>query len=67
MEYTGAEIVVKCLQEEHVEHVFGYPGGAVLFIYDEIFKQKDFQPTSNKAFDDNSGVDCIEPNKRSLL
>ena len=43
MEYTGAEIVVKCLQEEHVEHVFGYPGGAVLFIYDEIFKQKDFQ------------------------
>ena len=42
MEYTGAEIVVKCLQEEHVEHVFGYPGGAVLFIYDEIFKQKDF-------------------------
>ena len=43
MEYTGAEIVVKCLQAEHVEHVFGYPGGAVLFIYDEIFKQKDFQ------------------------
>ncbi|MDA9689772.1 acetolactate synthase 3 catalytic subunit [Betaproteobacteria bacterium] len=43
MEYTGAEIVVKCLQEERVEHVFGYPGGAVLFIYDEIFKQKDFQ------------------------
>ena len=26
MEYTGAEIVVKCLQKEHVEHVFGYPG-----------------------------------------
>ena len=43
MEYTGAEIVVKCLQKEHIEHVFGYPGGAVLFIYDEIFKQKDFQ------------------------
>ena len=43
MEYTGAEIVVKCLQKEHVKHVFGYPGGAVLFIYDEIFKQKDFQ------------------------
>ena len=42
MEYTGAEIVVKCLQEERVKHVFGYPGGAVLYIYDEIFKQKDF-------------------------
>jgi acetolactate synthase-1/2/3 large subunit len=39
MELTGAEIVVRCLQEEGVEHVFGYPGGAVLFIYDELFKQ----------------------------
>jgi acetolactate synthase-1/2/3 large subunit len=36
---TGAEIVVRCLQEQGVEHVFGYPGGAVLFIYDELFKQ----------------------------
>ncbi|SMB26305.1 acetolactate synthase III, large subunit [Sterolibacterium denitrificans] len=36
---TGAEIVIKCLQEEKVDHVFGYPGGAVLFIYDELFKQ----------------------------
>ncbi len=40
---TGAEIVVRCLQEEGVEHVFGYPGGAVLYIYDEIFKQDSFQ------------------------
>ena len=38
-ELSGAEIVVKCLQEEGVDYVFGYPGGAVLFIYDEIFKQ----------------------------
>src|SRR5436853_27685 len=36
---SGAEIVVRCLQEEAVEYVFGYPGGAVLFIYDELFKQ----------------------------
>src|SRR4030081_249577 len=36
---TGAEIVIRCLQEEGVEFVFGYPGGAVLFIYDELFKQ----------------------------
>ena len=43
MEHNGAEIVVKCLQEEKVKHVFGYPGGAVLYIYDEIFKQKEFQ------------------------
>jgi acetolactate synthase-1/2/3 large subunit len=43
MEFSGAEIVVKCLQEEKVRHLFGYPGGAVLYIYDEIYKQKDFQ------------------------
>jgi acetolactate synthase I/II/III large subunit len=40
---TGAEIVVRCLQAEGVKHVFGYPGGAVLYIYDEIFKQDSFQ------------------------
>ena len=39
MELSGAEIVVRCLQEEEVEYVFGYPGGAVLFLYDELFKQ----------------------------
>ncbi len=39
MELTGAEITIKCLQEEGVEYVFGYPGGAVLFIYDALFNQ----------------------------
>jgi acetolactate synthase-1/2/3 large subunit len=39
MELTGAGILIRCLQEEQVEYVFGYPGGAVLFIYDELFKQ----------------------------
>ena len=43
MELTGAEIVVRCLQDEGVKHVFGYPGGAVLYIYDAIFKQDKFQ------------------------
>ena len=43
MEITGAEIVVRCLQEEGVEHVFGYPGGAVLYIYDAIFSQDKVQ------------------------
>ncbi|WP_338849412.1 acetolactate synthase 3 catalytic subunit [Massilia sp. W12] len=42
-EATGAEIVVRCLAEEGVEHVFGYPGGAVLYIYDAIFKQNKFR------------------------
>lgn len=43
MEITGAEILIRCLHEEGIEHVFGYPGGAVLYIYDEIFKQDKFQ------------------------
>jgi acetolactate synthase-1/2/3 large subunit len=42
-ELTGADILVRCLAEEGVEHVFGYPGGAVLYIYDAIFKQDKFQ------------------------
>jgi acetolactate synthase-1/2/3 large subunit len=36
---SGAEIVLKALADHGVEHVFGYPGGAVLPIYDEIFQQ----------------------------
>ncbi|MFO8004513.1 acetolactate synthase 3 large subunit [Thioalkalivibrio sp.] len=36
---TGAEIFVRCLQEEGVEVVFGYPGGAVLHIYDALYRQ----------------------------
>src|SRR4249920_1041284 len=39
VDLTGAEITIRCLQAEGVEYVFGYPGGAVLFIYDELFKQ----------------------------
>ncbi|NCN22634.1 MAG: hypothetical protein GW921_00195, partial [Gallionella sp.] len=39
MELTGAEITIRCLQEEGVEYVFGYPGGAVLHIYDALFQQ----------------------------
>ncbi|MBA4739463.1 MAG: biosynthetic-type acetolactate synthase large subunit [Burkholderiales bacterium] len=38
-ELSGAEIVSRCLAEEQVEFLFGYPGGAVLPIYDELFKQ----------------------------
>ncbi|MEO7255811.1 MAG: acetolactate synthase 3 catalytic subunit [Casimicrobium sp.] len=40
---SGAEILIRCLAEEKVEFVFGYPGGAVLNIYDEIFKQDKFK------------------------
>lgn len=40
---TGAEMVLKSLADQGVEHIFGYPGGAVLPIYDEIFKQNHIQ------------------------
>ncbi len=39
MELTGADIIVRFLQDEGVEHLFGYPGGAVLHIYDALYKQ----------------------------
>ncbi|UXN02532.1 acetolactate synthase 3 large subunit [Bartonella sp. HY406] len=42
-EMSGAEIVVQALIDQGVEHIFGYPGGAVLPIYDEIFQQETFQ------------------------
>jgi acetolactate synthase I/II/III large subunit len=40
---TGADIVISCLNEEKVKFVFGYPGGAVLHIYDAIYKQNGFK------------------------
>ncbi|GLQ79551.1 acetolactate synthase [Mesorhizobium huakuii] len=42
-EMTGAEMVVQALKDNGVKHVFGYPGGAVLPIYDEIFQQDDVE------------------------
>ena len=40
---SGGEILIRALQDEGVEYVFGYPGGAVLHIYDAIFKQNNIQ------------------------
>ncbi len=38
MQLTGAEIVIECLKEQGVDTVFGYPGGTILNIYDELYK-----------------------------
>nr|WP_321458638.1 acetolactate synthase 3 large subunit [uncultured Cohaesibacter sp.] len=40
---TGAEMVIRALKDQGVDHIFGYPGGAVLPIYDEIFQQEDIR------------------------
>lgn len=41
VELTGADIFVQCLKDEGVEYLFGYPGGAVLHIYDALYQQDD--------------------------
>ncbi|MBN2811981.1 biosynthetic-type acetolactate synthase large subunit [Treponema zuelzerae] len=41
MKYTGAKIVIECLAEQGVKTVFGYPGGTILNIYDELYKNSD--------------------------
>ncbi len=43
MELTGAEIIIECLKAEGVDYVFGYPGGAVLHIYDAFYQQDEVQ------------------------
>jgi|UniRef100_A0A7S4D652 acetolactate synthase-1/2/3 large subunit len=42
-ELNGSEILVRCLQAEGVRHLWGYPGGAVLYIYDALYKQESIQ------------------------
>ncbi len=41
MKMNGAKIVVECLKEQGVDTVFGYPGGSVIKLYDELYKQRD--------------------------
>ena len=41
MQLTGAEIIVECLKEQGVDTVFGYPGGAILNVYDALYKYRD--------------------------
>ena len=41
MKLTGAEIIAECLLEQGVDTVFGYPGGAILNVYDELYKHRD--------------------------
>ena len=41
MQLTGAQIIIECLKEQKVDTVFGYPGGSILNVYDELYKHKD--------------------------
>ena len=41
MEMTGARVIIECLLEQGVDTIFGYPGGAILNVYDELYKNRD--------------------------
>ena len=43
MKFSGGDLLMRALREEGVKHIFGYPGGAALHIYDALFKQKQIQ------------------------
>ena len=57
-EMTGAEMVIQALADQGVEHIFGYPGGAVLPIYDALFQQDEGPATSWCA---TSRARCMPP------
>lgn len=41
MQLTGAQVIIECLKEQGVDTIFGYPGGAILNVYDELYKHSD--------------------------
>ena len=41
MQLNGSQILIECLKEQGVDTVFGYPGGAILNVYDELYKNSD--------------------------
>ena len=54
MQLTGSQIVIECLKEQGVDTVFGYPGGAILNVYDELYKHngrcfRNKRPRCNKS------------------
>ena len=57
-EMTGAEMVIEALADQGVKHLFGYPGGAVLPIYDALFQQRTGCSTSWCA---TSRAPCMRP------
>ena len=44
VELSGAEMVIRALRDQGVKHIFGYPGGAVLPIYDALFSRTEIRP-----------------------
>ena len=43
MQLTGSQVIIECLKEQGVDTVFGYPGGAILNVYDELYKHPEIK------------------------
>lgn len=43
MQLTGSQVIIECLKEQGVDTVFGYPGGAILNVYDELYKHSEIR------------------------
>ena len=59
MELTGSQIVIECLKEQGVDTVFGYPGGTILNIYDELYRHPEIhhiRPDSATVLRDGAEV-----------
>eukprot|EP01034_Spumella_vulgaris_P038095 gene38095-47012_t len=65
-ELMGSEILVKSLQAENVQYIWGYPGGAVLYIYDALYKQDTIQHVLVRHFTSGAGV-TISGMHRALI
>ena len=50
MELSGSQMVIEALRKENVSVVFGYPGGAIMNVYDEVYKQNYFKHGLDDAF-----------------
>ena len=63
MNMTGAQMVIKALAEENIKVVYGYPGGAIMNVYDEMYKQNDFEHILTKH--EQAAVHAADAHARS--
>ena len=66
MQLTGSQVIIECLKEQGVDTVFGYPGGAILNVYDELYKHPEIKHVltshGHRNFDSIHGFDSNRRN-----
>ena len=62
MQLTGSQVIIECLKEQGVDTVFGYPGGAILNVYDELYKHPEIRHvlTSHEQGASHAAMDTQE-------